>query len=125
MSTRCIATVIVLISFCSAALSSQPAAPIPPTLVCLDYEFTLTIDGKPHDIKLSRAYWAKDGSDASDVLTNAETAAGARLIADHPFHWRLEGFGKKNQYIMLLDTKWQRLRIGLTIRRRRGPQAEK
>jgi hypothetical protein len=104
MNTRHIITVVALLSFCSAALSQQHG-PRKEDIVSVVYEFTLSADGKPHDIKVSQAFWQKDHSDAMGALTDADKARGASLIASHPYQPRPDQVGKKRYDFVLFDTK--------------------
>jgi hypothetical protein len=103
MNTRYI-TLLTFLTLCSAALCQQHV-PRKEDIVSVVYEFTLTADGKPHDIKVSRAFWQKDQSDASAVLTDADKAHGTALIASHPYHPRPDQVGKKRYDFVLFDTK--------------------
>ena len=111
MNTRYIITVVALLSFCSASLSQQHV-PRKEDIVSVVYEFTLTADGKPHDIKVSQAFWQKDHSNALNVLTDAEKARGASLIANHPYHPRPDQVGKKRFDFVLFDTKSRQFNRG-------------
>jgi hypothetical protein len=113
MTTRNVILVIVLLSFCSAAVSQQPAhIPRREDIVAVVYKFTLTPDGKAHDIKVSWAFWQKDHSNASGVLTDAEKARGASPIATHRYQPRPDQVCKKRYDFVLLDTKSRQFNWG-------------
>ncbi len=112
MNTRYIIRIVTLLSFCSAALSQQPVHPRKEDIVAVVYEFTLTPDGKAHDTRVSQAFWQKDHRDASGVLSDAEKARGASLIASHPYHPRPDQVGKKRYDFVLLDTKSRQFNRG-------------
>jgi hypothetical protein len=112
MNIRILITTISLLSFCSIALAQQHA-PRKEDIVSVVYEFMLTSDGKPHDIKLSQAFWQKDHSDASGVLSDAEKARGASLIASRPYHPRPDQVGKKRYDFVLFDTKSRQFNRGM------------
>ena len=104
MNPRYIIQLVALLSFCSVALSQQHV-PRREDIVVVVYEFTLTADGKAHDIKVSQTRWQKDNTPASITLTDAEKARGATFIAAHPYHPRPDQVGKKRYDYVLFDTK--------------------
>jgi hypothetical protein len=104
MNIRTLITTVSLLSFCSVALAQQDA-PRKEDIVAVVYEFTLSADGKPHNIKVSQAFWQKDHSDALRVLSDSEKARGASVIASDPYRPRPDQVGKKRYDFVLFDTK--------------------
>src|SRR3954468_6271842 len=104
MNIRAPIATIALLSFFSIVLAQQHA-PRKEDVVSVVYEFTLSADGKPHNIKVSQAFWQKDHRDAMGVITDGEKARGASLIPSHPYHPRPDQIGKKRFDFVLFDTK--------------------
>jgi predicted N-formylglutamate amidohydrolase len=111
MNTRYIIILVALLTSCSAALAQQHA-PRKEDIISVVYEFTLTADGKPHDIKVSQAFWQKDHSNALSVLSDAEKTHGASLIVSHPYHPRPDQVGKKRYDFVLFDSKSRQFNRG-------------
>jgi len=112
MSNRYIILAIALLSFCSATLSQQ-YVPRKDDILGVIYEFTLTADGKAHNIKFVQAFWQKDKRNAPGIMTDAEKARGASVIAAHPYHPRSNEVGKKRYDAVLFDTKSRTFNWGI------------
>jgi len=99
----------VAISLLSFGVTSKAQSPLQPPkkedVIGLVYEFVLTADGKPYDIKFWQALWQRDRSDASGAITDLEKERGAALLSTHQYHPRPDQVGTKRYDFVLFDTK--------------------
>jgi len=102
-------TVIAALVLVHVAMQAWAQVPTGPPrredIVDVIYEFDVASDGKPHNLKVSRCERAIDRSDASRLLTAAEKAKGASIIAYHRYRTRPDQIGKKRYDFLLFDTK--------------------
>jgi hypothetical protein len=106
MSVVRVAVAISLLTLCVTSKAQSPLqAPKKEDIIGLVYEFVLTADGKPHDIKFSQALWQKDRSDASGAITESEKERGAALLSAQQYHPRPDQVGTKRYDFILFDTK--------------------
>ena len=110
---RLITTILIVYAFVlNAFAQSSSVLPRREDIVDVIYEFDVPPDGKPQHLKVSRCERAIDRSDASDLLTAADRAKGASIIAVHHYRTRPDQVGKKRYDFLLFDTRSKRFSWG-------------
>lgn len=110
---RLIIVILIIQAFAlNAFAQSSSVLPRREDIVDVIYEFDVASDGKPQNIKVSRCERAIDRSNASALLTAADRAKGASIIALHHYRIRQDQVGKKRYDFLLFDTRSKRFSWG-------------